>query len=303
MSKPTLLVLAAGMGSRFGGLKQMARVGPGGETLLDYAVHDAVRAGFGKIVFVIRPDFAEAFRETVLRRLPAEIPVDLSFQDLTAIPPDCRVPPGRTRPWGTGHAVMVSRAQVREPFAVINADDFYGADAYARAADFVRSAQPSQWPEPFGLVAFALGRTLTPHGTVSRGICEVDGKGFLLGVTETTGLRRAEDGAIVSTLPAATGLAEETPVSMNFFVFQPSIFAFLEDQFRQFFAAHGSDPKAEFYLPTAVATMIERNQAKVRVMRSSAAWMGVTYAEDQSAVQARLAELHRDGCYGSPLWG
>lgn len=290
------------MGSRFGGLKQMAGVGPGGETLLDYAVHDALAAGFGKIVFVIRRDFEEAFRAEVVGRLPPGVPVELVFQELTDLPVGCRATAERTRPWGTGQAVLAAQSAVREPFAVINADDFYGADAYRQAADFVARVQLAAWPMPFGLVAFELGRTLSPHGTVSRGVCAVGEDGALAELTETTGLRRTDDGNVEAANGVLEGLCETTPVSMNFFVFVPEVFPFLETQFREFLVAYGEDAKAEFYLPSAVTRMIARNQAQVAVMRSSGEWMGVTYAEDRPEVEARLRALHEGGNYPSPLW-
>lgn len=301
MIKPTLLVLAAGMGSRFGGLKQMAAVGPDGETLLDYAVHDALAAGFGKIVFVVRPDFAAEFSAKVVRRLPAGVPVDLAFQEVLGIPAGCQIAPDRTKPWGTGHAVMSARTQVREPFAVINADDYYGPDAYRKAVRFLSETQLAQWPIPGALVAFALGRTLSPHGAVSRGVCTVDEKGFLQRVEETTGVRAGPGGAIVAESGRTEGLRPDTPVSMNFFVFVPGIFSFLENQFRQFLESDGRNPTAEFYLPAAVALMIERNQAKITVMRSEDEWMGVTYPEDRQVVVERLAQLHAERVYRSPL--
>ncbi|MFP4542380.1 MAG: NDP-sugar synthase [Opitutales bacterium] len=302
---PTLLVLAAGMGSRFGGLKQLEPLGPAGETLLDYAVFDARAAGFGRVVFVIRESFGDAFREQVLGRLPGDLGVDLVYQETDRLPFGSRVAVDRQKPWGTGHAVLVAAAQVEEPFAVINADDFYGRAAYARAAEFFRASRPGDWPLPLALVAFSLGQTLSPHGSVSRGICEVDAAGLLTGMSEHLRITPDEGGSgALSEGPDGTvrQLPAETPASMNFFVFQPGVFAFLDAQFRQFLETHGDDPRAEFQLPTAVGAMIRRGQASVRVLRSAEAWMGVTYPGDRETVRARLAERVAQGQYPSPLW-
>lgn len=300
MVKPTLLVLAAGMGSRYGGLKQMAGVGPNGETLLEYAVHDALAAGFGKVVFVIRPDFADTFHQGVVAKMPPQIQVDVVFQEVSRVPSGCRAPDGRSKPWGTGHAVWVARAQVQGPFAVINADDYYGQQAYRKAAEFVQKTSPGHWPLSFALVAFELGRTLSRFGGVSRGICRVDELGSLLGVTETTGIQADHD-RIVSDRKEGPELSPATPTSMNFFVFMPGIFEFLEEQFRDFLEEHGDDPRSEFFLPSAVGVMIARSQARVSVMGSSDQWMGVTYAEDRAVVIEHLSALHAAGLYPARL--
>lgn len=302
MMKPTLVILAAGMGSRYGGLKQLAEVGPDGETLLEYAIYDAVQAGFGKVVFIIRKHFEEEFHERIVRRLRGEVPVDLVFQELHDVPSGCRLPEGREKPWGTGHAVLVSRPVVQEPFAVINADDYYGRKAFIRAVDFIGKRSATQWPVHFGLVAFSLGKTLSEHGAVSRGICEVDAKGFLETVVERPRILSTGEGPLVRGFEGDERLDPGTPVSMNFFVFTPAIFPFLETQFRQFLEGGDLGNRDEFYLPAAVAVMIKRGQAKVEVMHSDDAWMGVTYPEDREAVVERLTRFTRDAYYPRPLW-
>ncbi|MCC5808519.1 MAG: nucleotidyltransferase [Opitutales bacterium] len=300
--KPTLLILAAGLGSRYGGLKQIEAMGPSGEALLEYSVHDAVAAGFGKVVFVIRRDFLNDFRERILRRFHGRIPVDYVFQDLTALPTGFQPVAERARPWGTGHAVLIARPVISEPFAVINADDYYGADAFAHLHEFL-SRPAHSWPPVFCLVAYELAKTLSEHGAVSRGICEVDRKGFLQSVTERTQVEIAETGpCYYDAVRHAYPMPPDAPTSMNCFGFRPEIFDFLESQFRDFLDASGTDPRAEFYLPAAVGTMIHRNQAKVRVLRTSETWMGVTHPADRDDVVERLRALVKQDRYPQALW-
>lgn len=300
----TLLVLAAGMGSRFGGLKQLAGLGPKGETLLDYAVYDASTVGFTKIVFVIRRSFKADFEKVVLSRLPADLEVELVFQELDCLPEGCVPVEGRTKPWGTGHAVLVAAAALDGPFVAVNADDYYGREAYRAAAAFLRqTARETGAPLPLGMVAFPLGKTLSKHGSVSRGVCEVDSAQRLIGITEQTSIvagatcpeARLVDGDV-------TLLDPETPVSMNFFALRAEILVQLKEQFGAFFAAHSAEPASEFYLPAAIATMISRGEATVEVMSSPEQWLGVTYADDRIAVEERLAELTASGYYPNPLW-
>ncbi len=300
--KPTLLILAAGLGSRYGGLKQLEGVGPSGETLLEYSIYDALQAGFAKAVFVIRREFLADFRIKILQRFRGHVQVDYVFQDLNALPAGFQAMPGRERPWGTGHAVHVARPVVSEPFAVINADDYYGAEAFQALFEFL--SQPSHsWPPSFCLVAFELAKTLSAHGTVSRGICEVDKNGWLQEINERTQVEGGASGPrYYDAMRRENPLAEDAPASMNCFGFRPEIFDFLESQFRDFLDQHGSDPRKEFYLPAAVATMIRRNQAKVKVLRSGSEWMGVTHPEDREGVVARLRNLVEQGRYPSDLW-
>jgi hypothetical protein len=296
---PTLLVLAAGLGSRYGGLKQIDPVGPSGETLLDYAVFDAIRAGFGRVVFIIRQDFAEVFREKIGARYAGHIAVDYVFQDVSNLPPGAPPPSGREKPWGTGHAVWCAQPAIHAPFAVINADDFYGAEAFEKLAKFLgqllEAGEKVSTLDEFAMVGFKLNRTLSEHGTVSRGICETGPAGQLTAITEQTGIARAEVGA-------GKKYSGEELVSMNCWGFTPALFVGLEVQLWDFLAAHGSDPKAEFYLPAAVSTMIARGEAAVRVLSSDSAWFGVTHREDKPRVQAALAELVSAGKYPAKLF-
>lgn len=294
-SSPTLLVLAAGMGSRYGGLKQLDPVGPGGETILDYAVFDAIRAGFRRVVFVIRRDFEAAFREQVVAKYAQRIAVDLAFQALDALPPGATVPAGREKPWGTGHAVWCAREAIDGPFAVIGADDFFGADAFAKlAAYFAATLRTATAPE-YAMVGYRLANTLSENGAVSRGVCAVRADGFLAEVVEHTGIRREE----VGTGRKFTG---DEVVSMNCWAFAPGFFAELDAQWREFIAARGGELKSEFYLPEAVSRQIARRGVAVRVLPTSAEWFGVTYREDKPRVQSALAVLAQHGNYPVPLF-
>jgi len=298
--KPTLLVLAAGLGKRFGGLKQMEGLGPNGETLLEYAIFDALEAGFGRVVFVLRGDFKDAFFAQIVARFRNVIHVDYVLQELHSLPVGVLVPEEREKPWGTGHAVLVAKRLIDGPFAIINADDFYGRASFQFAADFIRSIPPQRWPVSFGLVAFELAKTLSPHGAVSRGICEVDEKGLLRTVTEQPRVRAGGVGPeAVLGEHQIVPFAPDTPTSMNFFVCTPDVFGFLEDQF---LAERGREPGSEFYLPAAIATMIRRGQATVQVLASPESWIGVTYPEDKDEAAHRLEHLHTSGIYPRTLW-
>jgi len=306
---PTLLVLAAGMGSRYGGLKQVDPVGPSGETVLDYAVFDAKRAGFGRVVFVIRRDFEALFREQVGAKYAGQIPVDYVFQSLDALPEGAAVPAGREKPWGTGHAVWCARAAIHEPFAVINADDFYGADSFARLAKFLNSPAahprgfdpmsghrtPRSLAAQFAMVGFTLANTLSEHGAVARGQCTTGAGGALESITEQTGILAADVG------PGKKFSGQET-VSMNCWGFTPAVFAGLDRQLHEFLAAKSGDLKAEFYLPAAVSEMIKRHEAVVKVLPTDSTWFGVTYREDKPRGVAAIAELVRVGKYPAKLF-
>ena len=296
MSSPTLLVLAAGMGSRYGGLKQIDPVGPSGETVLDYAVYDALRAGFGRVVFVIRRDFEELFRTQIGARYAGKVSVDYVFQSLDALPAGFTPAVGREKPWGTGHAVWCAREAVRENFAVINADDFYGADSFARLAAFLAVAPAkAESSNAFAIVGFRMANTLSEHGAVSRGICATAATGHLTSIVETHGITAAEVGP-------GRRYAGETIVSMNCWGFTPALFGGLDAQFREFLATRGAEPKAEFYLPGAVSTMIGRGEASVRMLPTESSWFGVTYREDKPRVQAALLALVAAGHYPVRLW-
>ena len=293
--QPTLLVLAAGMGSRYGGLKQLDPVGPSGETVLDYAVFDARRAGFGRVVFVIRRDFEEVFRAQIGAKYAGRIAVDYVFQALDALPAGHPVPAGREKPWGTGHAVWCAREAVREPFAVINADDFYGADSFAQLASFLAAPAAPAGPAPFAMVGFRLANTLSEHGAVARGICRAGADGLLESITEHTGILAANVG------PGRAYSGQEI-ASLNCWGFTPALFAGLDRQLGAFLAERGGEAKAEFYLPTAVSGLIAGREATVRVRPTESTWFGVTYREDKPRVVAAIAELVRAGQYPAKLF-
>jgi hypothetical protein len=291
----TLVVLAAGMGSRYGGLKQIDPVGPGGETVLDYAVFDAIRAGFDRVLFVIRRDFEARFRETIGARYAGRVTVDYAFQAPEALPPGFRPPAGREKPWGTGHALWCARAAVPENFAVINADDFYGEDSFRQLANFLRGARG---PEA-AIVGFRLANTLSEHGAVSRGVCSSAGPGELASIVEQTGILPTEVGA-------GKKYSGQEIVSMNCWGFTSAIWVGLETQFLAFLAGlsvAGVDPlKAEFYLPAAVSALVARRELAVRILPTQSNWFGVTYREDKPRVEASLRELIAAGRYPARLW-
>ncbi len=300
----SLLVLAAGMGSRYGGLKQMDPVGPSGETLLDYAVFDALRAGFGRVVFLIRRDFADAFRDRVFSRYSGRAAVDIAFQEIGSLPEGFAAPAERTKPWGTAHAVWCARTALQDGFAVINADDFYGADAFRKLAAFLRGqvsdvdpARPDQHPRPdpfFAMAGFRLSETLSEHGAVARGVCSLE-DGRLLSITERTDITAAKIG------PGREFSGEET-VSMNCWAFTPELFPLLEARLRAFLAGHVGEPGAECYLPTAISSIIGAAEAEVAVLPVTGPWFGVTYREDRPRVASAVAGLVARGAYPERLF-
>lgn len=297
-----LLVMAAGVGSRFGGLKQLEPVGPSGERLLDYSVYDAVRAGAGRVVVVLRREMEEEFHALLGQRWASLAEVAYAFQDLDDVPAGFAVPPGRSKPWGTGHAVLAARRAVTGPFAVINADDFYGAEGFALLAGFFSPAR-SAGQGSHALVAYRLGNTLSDHGSVSRGVCRLDGEGRLAGIDERLGVRRRKDGSIWaegSTPPLP--LEPNAPVSMNLWGFGPDLFGHLEERFAAFLAERGQDSAAEFYLPTAMTDLIQAGLATVEVFTTSSSWFGLTHRQDTAAVRRHLGELVERGVYPSCLW-
>lgn len=288
---PSLLVLAAGRGSRYGGLKQIDPVGPSSETVLDYAVFDAIRAGFARVVFVIRRDFEDAFKSTVTAKYAKRIDVGYVYQAIGDVPEGWAVAPGREKPWGTAHAVWCARSAMDGPFAVINADDFYGAGSFALLASFLGKTEGSR----FAMVGFRLDRTLSENGTVSRGICgEKDGA--LASITEVLAISRTDVG------PGRKFTGAEV-VSMNCWAFTPELFAGLDAGLRAFLAQRGSDPKAEWYLPAAVSDLISKGSASVKVLQSGDSWFGVTHREDKPAVSAAIASLVGAGAYPGRLFG
>ncbi|MBC2600814.1 nucleotidyltransferase family protein [Puniceicoccus vermicola] len=288
--KPTLLVLAAGMGSRYGGLKQIDPMGPNGETMLDYAVSDAVKAGFGRVVFVIRRDIEEAFRETVGTRIPSSIEVDYAFQELADLPPSFVVPEGREKPWGTAHAVRAARKVVNEPFAVINADDFYGQEAFSSIGSWLREQDPER--PAVAMVGYRLENTLSEHGSVNRGICVVENH-LLRRIEEVEKLRLEKDGMVRGTPPSGfrREVAAQTPVSMNFWGFTPAVFPLLEQAFDIFLRKRIHESKSEWYLPAVVDEWIASGLLQCPVLETDSQWFGVTYPEDREKVTAALKEM------------
>lgn len=282
----SLVVLAAGMGSRYGGLKQIDPVGPSGEILLDYSVADALGAGFTKIIFVIRRELLELFRETVGLRYEDKIAVEYAFQELEPLPGGRVSPPGRTKPWGTGHAVLAAAPLLREPFAAINADDYYGSSGFVELAEFLKTAVPSH----YAMVGYRLEKTLSDHGSVSRGICRADASGYLIDITERTAIARTAEGIMAEGNPPVP-LTGAEPTSMNFWGLMPDFLEKLERLFEEFLEERGIDSKAEFYLPAAVSTLIGTGEATVRLLHSSDPWLGLTYPEDRPLVAEALKGL------------
>ena len=298
----TLLVLAAGMGSRYGGLKQIDPVGPGGETLLDYSVYDAVRAGFGRVVFIVRGDMEPDFRNAVGRRIERQVAVEYCRQELDMVPGWFSIPPERRKPWGTGHAVLAARDAIGGNFAAINADDFYGAGSYRKLAGHLEQAAGGRGGD-YGMVGFRLRDTLSDHGTVARGVCR-SRQGLLDQVAEMTRIEKTGRGARY-TGPAGRvhALSGDELVSMNMWGFTPTIFEHLGRAFHRFLEERGGEEGAEFMIPTLVNDLAAAGQVRVRVLSAVDAWFGVTYREDRDRVTSQLRELVRRGSYPTPLWG
>lgn len=297
---PALVVLAAGMGSRYGGLKQMDAMGPKGEWLLDYSVFDAYRAGFQQVVFVVRRFFEEDFKKAMAKRLPSDLNWSTVVQEMDVLPAGCRTPQGREKPLGTGHAIACARKAINGPFAVINADDYYGVEAYSVLAEWLRGRGFNE--SCYALVAYDLGRTLSEHGYVSRGVCFLDG-GKLLKVTEKTRLWKVGGGAENrEEHQAIEFFAADAPVSMNLWGFTPRIFDQLDDQLRAFLQNMRNPLKDEFYIPAAVDHLVQSGQAEVRGLRTQSDWFGVTYSEDKDYVRAQIEDLYRKNIYTNPLW-
>ncbi len=299
---PTLVILAAGMGRRYGGLKQIERFGPGGETILDYSIFDALRAGFRRILCVIRREMEEDFGRLVVGRLPADLDLALCFQDLHDLPEPFVCPAGRTRPWGTGHAVLALRDQVSGPFAVINADDFYGCRAFELLAGFLSGTPRSATPEQ-ALVGFELCKTLSRFGPVSRAICKIDARGYLENLTEFRGIVATEQGPGIEASDGSWRiLPVDTIASLNLFGFFPAILEELKQQFRSFLSKHGEDTETEFFLSDALGVLVRRGGAEIRVLTSPQNWFGVTHVEDREPAICAIDELVKGGVYPPVLW-
>ncbi|MDO4191610.1 MAG: sugar phosphate nucleotidyltransferase [Bacteroidales bacterium] len=300
--KPTLVILAAGMGSRYGGLKQLDGIGPNGETIMDYSVYDAIRAGFGKIVFIIRHSFEQEFRTQVLSKYKDRIAVEVVFQELNSLPEGFVCPEGREKPWGTNHAVMMAANVVNEPFAVINADDFYGSDSFVVLSKFLQSVEHSS--NHYCMVSYLLGNTLSENGTVSRGECGVDKDNHLATINERTKIARDANGKIhcLSEDGETLTLLEDTPVSMNMWGFTPDYFNYSLKSFIRFLSERGTELKSEFYIPTMVNELISTKTVVCDVLKTNSHWFGVTYHEDKPVTIARIKELINKGLYPEQLW-
>lgn len=293
--------MAAGMGSRYGGLKQIDPMGPHGETILDYSVFDALRAGFGKVVFIIRPDFEQAFRENVSAKFTGRIDVDYAFQTLDRLPAGFQIPSGREKPWGTTHAILCAREKVREPFAVINADDFYGRDSFAVLKDHL--SQLSLDSNAYSMVGFTLKNTLSENGTVARGVCKTSAEGFLQEIQEMTSIEKTDTGARnVGADGHSVELSGEEPVSMNMWGFSPHIFTQLDTIFETFLKTQGTQLKSECYIPLSVGELVRDGKATCKVLPTVSSWFGVTYREDKPRVQASIATMTAAGDYPDGLW-
>jgi UTP-glucose-1-phosphate uridylyltransferase len=300
--RPTLLILAAGMGSRYGSLKQVDRFGPSGETIVEYSIYDALRAGFEKIVMVVRREFVSDFQEIILKRAMKKADIRFVFQEINKLPQGYQLPENRVKPWGTGHAVLMAEEQIDAPFAVINADDFYGAGSYRIISDFLSKKQTGGLEE-YCLVDYQLDNTLSESGTVSRGVCKVDTEGYLTGIAEHKKIGR-NNNEITGELEGS-GMITFTgkePVSMNLIGFNPSMFAHLKQQFTGFLQKEISRPDAEFYIPSAMNEVIRSGEARVKVLHTSEKWFGVTYKEDRNMVMSNFKSLVARGIYPSDLW-
>jgi len=297
--KPTLVILAAGMGSRYGGLKQLDEVGPNGEAIIDYSLFDAIRAGFGKVVFIIRHDFEAAFKARFDHKLKGKIEVEYVFQDLTDLPAGFSVPEGREKPWGTAHAIRSARNVVDTPFAAINADDFYGAEAYTTIAKFLTADVSTSL---YAMVGYRMDKTLSENGSVSRGLCVANSEGNLVDIDELTKITSETDGIFYYRDEKRIALKGDEIVSMNFWGFHPSLFNHLEVGFVKFLEDKGQELKSEFFIPMYVDELIKAEKAKVRILTSDASWFGVTYQEDKPIVKERIQQLIGEGRYPSSLW-
>ena len=302
--KPTLLLLAAGMGSRYGGLKQLDGLGPNGETIMDYSIYDAIKAGFGKIVFVIRKDFEKDFKEKILSKYEGHIPAELVFQSLDALPEGFTVPEGREKPWGTNHAVMMAKDVIKEPFCVINCDDFYNRDSFMVLGKFLAEL-PENAKNTYAMVGFRVGNTLSENGTVARGVCSTDENGLLTTVVERTEIMRVDGKVCYKDEQGQwVAIADNTPVSMNMWGFTPDYFEYSEAYFKEFLAdeKNRTNLKAEFFIPLMVNKLVNDKTATVKVLDTTSKWFGVTYSADREGTVERIQSLVNEGVYPAKLF-
>ncbi|HEY2349995.1 MAG TPA: sugar phosphate nucleotidyltransferase [Puia sp.] len=298
--KPTLLILAAGMASRYGSMKQIQSFGPSGETIMDYSIYDAIKSGFEKIVFIIRNDFAEDFKNIFEPKWGKKVETEYVYQELDAYLEGYQPPPDRTKPWGTAHAVLCAKSAIREPFAVINADDFYGRDAFEKAYKFLTTACNAT---TYSIIGYDLSKTLSENGSVSRGVCEVDMDNNLVSIHERTKIYRNEKGAITYEDGGKTfQVPDNSKVSMNFWCFDPSVFTFIEKIFKEFLAKSGKDSKSEFFIPIIGDRFIHEGKGKIKIIPTAASWFGVTYKEDAPSVQESINHLVSSGLYPAKLY-
>ena len=298
--KPTLVVLAAGLGSRYGGLKQMDGVGPNGETIMEYSVYDAIRAGFGKVVFVIRHSFEKEFKEFINQRFGKAIPVEIVFQELDYLPEGYTLSKDRAKPWGTNHAVLMGKDVIHEPFCVINADDFYGQDSFEQLSKFLQSLDGKE--NQYGMVGYRVGNTLSESGSVARGVCETNAEGYLTTVVERTHIERIDGKIQYKEEDGWHVIGDNTPVSMNMWAFTPDYFNYSEEAFKEFLDERGNELKSEFFIPLLVNNLIKSNTATVKVLDTTSRWFGVTYKEDKPTVIAKINELISQNVYPEKLW-
>ncbi len=297
--QPTLLILAAGMASRYGSMKQTEGFGPSGETIMDYSIYDAIRAGFGKVVFIIREDFAEAFKAGFEPKLQGKIKTEYIYQTLQSFTGDFKIPEKRMKPWGTSHAVLCAKEVIKEPFAVINADDFYGRDAFEKASAFLKNDCN---PEQHAIIGYELKKTLSDNGTVSRGVCVVDADNNLISIAERTKIYAEGDGITYEDASGKHQVPVNSTVSMNFWCFDDSVFYLTGKMFKKFLEEHGHEEKSEFFIPIVADEFIKEELGVIKVIPTSSQWFGVTYKEDAPGVQASIDTLIADGIYPSNLW-
>ena len=303
MKKTTLVIMAAGIGSRFGGgIKQLEPVGPNGEIIMDYSIYDAMEAGFNKVVFVIRKDLEEVFREVIGNRIEKVVPVEYAFQEIDDLPSGFSVPEGRTKPWGTGQAILACKEIIHEPFAVINADDYYGKDSFKALHDYLIEDNNFDGKYNISMVGFILKNTLSDNGAVTRGICETDADGNLVAVNETSGIVKTKNGAAYDKDGQMIEVDVDSRVSMNMWGFEPEFFNELETGFREFLSNLKENGKQEYLLPTIVDGLVKGNRANVKVLESKDKWVGVTYKEDKPVVVASIKELISSGKYPDKLY-